>query len=173
MSPLLCYVLFFQGCAKSTFNVSQSRIVGGNVAKRHSIPYQVLILIAGQSMCGGTILNRKFVLTARHCVDSIDEFNTPPTDVSVFAGLHDVCGQTSNDSNVQKRRVKRVVVILSGEFSFVKTSFENDIALVELSEPLKFDQTVQPACLPNSDVVSGQLTWVSGWGRLKAGKSFH
>ena len=46
---------------------------------------------------------------------------------------------------------------------------ENDFALIELSEPFNFDRTVQPACLPQSDVLPGQITWTSGWGRLTSG----
>jgi len=46
---------------------------------------------------------------------------------------------------------------------------ENDFALIELSEPFKFDRTVQPACLPQTDVLPGQMAWTSGWGRLTSG----
>ncbi len=49
---------------------------------------------------------------------------------------------------------------------------ENDFALIELSEPFVFDRTVQPACLPQLDVLPGQVTWTSGWGRLTSGMKY-
>lgn len=40
-----------------------------------------------------------------------------------------------------------------------------DIALVELSNPIIFDDDVQPACLPeSSDNFGSETCWLTGWG---------
>ena len=44
-----------------------SRIVGGEDALFGEFPWQVLIKIASHQ-CGGSIINRRFVVTAAHCV---------------------------------------------------------------------------------------------------------
>jgi len=45
----------------------------------------------------------------------------------------------------------------------------NDIAIVKLSRPIKFSNTIQPACLPakNEGPADGKNGIVAGWGALK------
>ena len=56
----------------------------------------------------------------------------------------------SYPDSIQKVGVSRIVVITDGPFSYNGESLNNDIALIELSQPLSFDASVQPACLPTS-----------------------
>lgn len=45
----------------------------------------------------------------------------------------------------------------------------NDIAVVKLAQPIKFSQTIQPACLPagrNDVIADGKYGLVAGWGAL-------
>ena len=45
-------------------------IVGGSAAKKGEIPWQVLIEnMNNAEICGGVIINEKFVLTAAHCTE--------------------------------------------------------------------------------------------------------
>ena len=47
---------------------SQQRIVGG-VEAESNIPWQVLIFINNEFMCGGTILDQMTILSAAHCFE--------------------------------------------------------------------------------------------------------
>ena len=68
-------------------------IINGTEAIQNSIPHQVaLVNTTDHVKCGGTILNKKFVLTAAHCFDTNDTFQ-------VIAGEHDLL----NDSDNAKR----------------------------------------------------------------------
>ncbi|OXB54712.1 hypothetical protein ASZ78_006751 [Callipepla squamata] len=63
---------------------SHLRIIGGREAKPHSRPYMVSVQSKGVHVCGGALLNPRWVLTAAHCVP-------PSADVSrmtVVVGLH-------------------------------------------------------------------------------------
>jgi secreted trypsin-like serine protease len=46
------------------------RIIGGQEATPHSIPYQAFLEIYSESQmwyCGGTLVSQNYVLTAGHC----------------------------------------------------------------------------------------------------------
>ena len=67
----------------------------------------------------------------------------------------------------QNRKVAKIV--WNGEYPWDKKRSKNDIAILKLSEPLQFNENVQPACLPNSDGLmdlqySNQKCVTSGWG---------
>lgn len=46
-------------------------------------------------------------------------------------------------------------------------TFNNDIAILEMDEPVEFDAKIQPICLPSTGVddYSGKLAVIAGWGR--------
>ncbi len=62
------------------------RIVGGSEAFPHEFPWIVLIRTSGTppKSCGGSILSRKWVVTAAHCVTSSE----PISSYTVTAGIH-------------------------------------------------------------------------------------
>lgn len=73
--------------------------------------------------------------------------------------------------NVQRRAVKRII----SHPDYNQMTFDYDIALLELSEPLEFSNTIQPICLPSSSHVfpAGMSCWVTGWGALREGGIMH
>uniref|UniRef100_A0A7M4FUQ7 Peptidase S1 domain-containing protein n=1 Tax=Crocodylus porosus TaxID=8502 RepID=A0A7M4FUQ7_CROPO len=50
--------------------------------------------------------------------------------------------------------------------NFNKTTMESDIALLQLTEPLKFNHYVRPVCLPEEEeeVQPSQVCTITGWG---------
>ena len=61
------------------------KIVGGYQAEDGEVPWQVLLEnMNNQEICGGSIINLKFILTAAHCMENfkkIDPKRTFPKNV--------------------------------------------------------------------------------------------
>ena len=53
-------------------------------------------------------------------------------------------------------------------------TFENDIAILELEEPIERQPHVVPICMPtdDKDEFLGRMGIVTGWGRLEYGELF-
>lgn len=58
----ICFLLVI--CAEI-----KDRIIGGENARPGQFPYQVSLQCGNRHICGGSILNEKYILTAAHCVD--------------------------------------------------------------------------------------------------------
>jgi len=144
------------GCAPVS---SSNRIVGGKeVNPKGKLPYQVLFQgcagMRGCSICGGTIVNKRFVLTAAHC------YNSMFTTMHVILGEHNVCDGVNEGGKLIK--VKKMTL----HPDYNSRTIDNDIAVLELAEDLTFTKKIKPACLPSSETkdYSGSASTVSGWG---------
>merc|ERR1712172_380867 len=144
------------GCAPVS---STNRIVGGKeMNPKGKLPYQVMFMPCTSgglcSLCGGTIVNKKFVVTAAHCWDSRD------TDLKVIVGEHSICDGINEGGKVIK------VKTATSHPDYNKQTMDNDIAVLELSEELTFTDKIKPACLPSSSMkdFSGTASTISGWG---------
>jgi trypsin len=129
------------------------RIVGGAPVALGQAPWQVLVSIRNQELCGGSILNATTILTAAHCVDR----GRTPADVRVVAGTVQL-GQGGID-----RRVTGITIHPSWD----RTSYRNDIALVTLESPLPTTADISPIRLPDIDQpwpLAGTPASVFGWG---------
>ena len=65
--------------------------------------------------------------------------------------------------------MKRVVI----HKDYKAPTFENDLAILELEEPIERQPHVVPICMPRDDAGDflGHVGIVSGWGRLEYGGS--
>ncbi|CAF0790987.1 unnamed protein product [Brachionus calyciflorus] len=139
-------------CGVPTYkpNDSEMRIVGGVEAVANSWPWQVF-LTDGATMCGGTLINEQWILTAAHCISG------NPT--KAYLGAHDL-SKTSSSSGIS---VSKII----GHPSYNTDTLKNDIALMKLEKPVTFNDKIQPACLPaNNYAQPGRVAMVTGWGKV-------
>jgi chymotrypsin len=147
---------------------SDNYIVGGLVAKKNEFPWQASIQVyttqlgwfkSKQHICGGSILNDRWIVTAAHCIIP----NIARQDYRIVAGSQYAM---KNEDTTQERQVARIYV--HPKWDAVRV--QNDIALIELAQPLKMNpKSVAPICLPTaSDSTSfdGMTCTASGWGAL-------
>ncbi|XP_030649808.1 transmembrane protease serine 9-like [Chanos chanos] len=135
------------------------RIVGGQDAPPGAWPWQVSLHVFGRHFCGGSLINKDWVLSAAHCFQSITA-----SQVTVFLGRQSQQGSNPNE-------VSRTVpqIISHPDYSSVTSS--NDIALLRLSSSVTFSNYVRPVCLAaaGSTFYNGTDSWVTGWGRTAEG----
>ncbi|KOC66520.1 Serine proteinase stubble [Habropoda laboriosa] len=143
--------------------MKSGRIVGGKAATFGEWPWQVLVREATwlglftKNKCGGVLITDKYVITAAHCQPGF-----LATLVAVF-GEFDLSGELEAKRSMT-RNVRRVVV----NRGYNPTTFESDLALLELESPVQFDVHIVPICMPDDGIdFTGRMATVTGWGRLK------
>ncbi|KAL2078506.1 hypothetical protein ACEWY4_026191 [Coilia grayii] len=148
------FLFFLPDCGDAPLNI---RIVGGEDAPPGNWPWQVS-LHQGRHVCGGTLINNQWVLTAAHCVDGRD-----PLLWSVYLGK-----QTQNTTIPNPNEVRCSVNLTIVHPDFNKEPFSNDIALMKLSEPVNFTSYIRPICLASnmSSFHNATTCWATGWGSV-------
>lgn len=66
---MFCYILHITECGKIATPLQIApRIVGGELTKPHKYPWLALVLYMNIAVCGGSVINNYYILTAAHCV---------------------------------------------------------------------------------------------------------
>ncbi|XP_014616401.1 PREDICTED: serine protease nudel [Polistes canadensis] len=137
-------------------------IIGGRTSAPEAWPYLIAMYKDGNFHCGGVILNEYWILTAAHCLVQAKHY------YEIQAGI---LRRLSFSPMTQNRIAKNIVIHPNYDPNLMK----NDVGLVMLDTPLRFNRWVRPACLPE-EKISGSI-WnqapsvdtmcvVLGWGAL-------
>jgi len=171
-------------CGKRTIITN---IVGGTNAKRGDYPWMVLLGTPSEGFdnkirygCGGTIINKWYILTAAHCLnDGVDDTLIR----EVILGEHTLGTDpdcSDDDKNCSPKVIKRRVSKHIIHEDWNAANVENDIALLRLDQPVPLfnenpdESAVMPVCLPWDDDYlapvpvedfAGLKATVTGWGR--------
>nr|XP_031360473.1 acrosin [Lonchura striata domestica] len=140
-----------------------TRVVGGKSAEAGAWPWLVSIQDTSVSgtghLCGGSLINARWVLTAAHCF--ADSRN-----ISTMRLLIGATQLTEPGPGAEVRLIKRLLV----HKEYGSADQRNDIALLELNEPVQCSSYIQLACVPNATLNVAQLEtcYVAGWGATTA-----
>lgn len=132
-----------------------TRVVGGHNSTRGQFPHQALIFLhypGGRGTCGGTLISSRWVLTAAHCTTNVETFE-------VHLGALYTHNFTEDGRII--RNSSRAIV----HPRYLHFGLFNDIALIDLIEPVDFSETIQPAQLPEERMNYHNLpAIISGFG---------
>ncbi|XP_061071970.1 suppressor of tumorigenicity 14 protein homolog isoform X1 [Conger conger] len=152
-----------QSCNCGVRPYKHNRIVGGEDADIGEWPWQVsLHFRTSGHVCGASIISDTWLLSAAHCFKYAPEYHDAQN-WQTYSGMHD---QYDHD-DVQMRKVKNII----SHPDYNQMTYDYDIAMMELSEPLEFTNTIHPICLPDRThfFPPGMPCWVTGWGTLREG----
>merc|ERR1711962_1307859 len=135
-----------------------TRIVGGNTTEVNEYPWQVALTTrSGVLICGGSLINDRWVLTAAGC-----------TQAGVYqVELGNPHRHSMDDSAAMRFKVKRVVDHPNYNSP---TPLNNDFSLLELTYPVDLEMvspSIRPICLPstsNSSQYENVDAVITGWG---------
>ncbi|XP_039962936.1 uncharacterized protein LOC120776390 isoform X3 [Bactrocera tryoni] len=145
----------------------EERVVNGSIAKRGHHPWQATIRTRGRGgisshWCGAVLISSRHLLTAAHCLAGY-----PKGAYLVRMGDHyaNIAESSEVDSFIENWYVH--------EKFRDGSHMNNDIAVIVLKTPVRFNDYIQPVCLPNKGaaLAENRLCTISGWGSIKSGVS--
>ncbi|KAG7229457.1 hypothetical protein INR49_012856 [Caranx melampygus] len=148
-------------CGRRSF--AADRIVGGVDARPGSWPWQVSLQYDGVHKCGGSIISNRWIVSAAHCFPERHRF------VNRWRVLLGSIYNKPVNANVAE---VKTIVYHSSYLPFVDPNIDDnsrDIAVLALTQPLTFNEYIQPICLPvyGQRLIDGQMGTVTGWGNVE------
>ncbi|NXI74450.1 TMPS5 protease, partial [Anseranas semipalmata] len=142
-------------CSECGLRPGAVRVVGGEDVAPGRWPWQVSVHHGSRHRCGGSVLARRWIVTAAHCVHSHRRLQA--SGWLVVAGV--TRGSVEQEAGVP---VEKIIY----HPLYNDSSLDYDIALMKLQVPLNFSDAIRAVCLPPShrDLFQGTQCWVSGWG---------
>ena len=137
----------------------QNRIINGQDAEANEWPWMASLQALKQHFCGGSVIGRRWIITAAHCLVRKDGSRLKPTSIAVTLGDHDDTEQSETD----KTEVYDVDYYILHE-KYRRRSITNDIAVIKVKKSIDL-RLHTPVCLPrrNANFAYSKATAV-GWG---------
>ncbi|XP_065370510.1 trypsin alpha-4-like [Calliphora vicina] len=130
------------------------RIVGGAPASISAFPWQISLQRSGSHSCGGSVYNNQIIVTAAHCLQSVN--------ISILKVRAGSSFWISGGVLVD-------VAAFKNHEGYKASTMVNDIAVIRLSTPLPLSSTIKPIPLASTTPANGAAASVSGWGTTASG----
>lgn len=121
--------------------IRMPRIIGGDETAPGEFPWTVSVKLNGQPICGGSLIEKSWILTAAHCVVGYN-----PKNLTVRLGAYRI----KDTSETQTIDSPISMFIIHKQYSMPRP-FSNDIALLKMIEPVEYSDFIVPICLPSED----------------------
>ncbi|XP_035791603.1 uncharacterized protein LOC118466427 [Anopheles albimanus] len=137
-----------------------ARVVHGSETVYGFHPWQASLRVKTLHWCGAVLITRYHVLTAAHCL-----VGYPKSTYRVRIGDYHTAAYDKAELDIFIENTYIHEQFREGHH------MSNDIAIVVLKTPVRFNEYVQPICLPaqNAPYEAGRNCTISGWGATEAG----
>ncbi|XP_049634358.1 transmembrane protease serine 13 [Suncus etruscus] len=144
-------------CSHCGLRALQGRIVGGALSPENKWPWQVSLHYGSTHICGGTIIDTQWVLTAAHCFFVTKE--------KILEGWKVYAGTNNLHQLPEASSVSQIII----NSNYTDEQDDYDIALLRLSKPLVLSAHTHPACLPmhGQTFSNNETCWITGFGKTK------
>ncbi|RKP35808.1 trypsin-like cysteine/serine peptidase domain-containing protein, partial [Dimargaris cristalligena] len=127
-------------------------IINGAQTEHGQFPSTGFIHINSKFACGASIISDRWLISAAHCLPAYSIRSTAELQI----GVGTVYNTTKFMLDVEKVIVHK---------SFNNSNFKNDIALIQLTEPLTFNDTVKSITIDATPIAEGESLTAEGWGK--------
>nr|XP_041632819.1 serine protease grass-like [Drosophila kikkawai] len=137
-----------EDCALIKSSDAEARESYRHRAEPGTTPWMAVVSNQHGFLCGGTLITKKFVLTAAHCIDGQDQ----------------LC------RGVEIYKVTRASVHLD----YNPSQGTNDIGLLELESEVQYKNHIQPICVVTDDAINVNninVFTAFGWGQTQTGRA--
>ena len=112
-------------------------------------------------ICGGSVINKNFVLSAAHCFESFQQ-----SDMKCVFGTSDLSYSTPERQEIEIEEIIKHPKYKKG------TSYY-DMALIKLTQDLEFSDSISPICIPelatqDANHRAHDATTLTGWGATES-----
>lgn len=119
--------------------------------------------------CSGSLINRRYVLTAAQCLNNnltgvrLGDYNVTSDKDCILDRYGTECSDPVQDFEIEEENMHP---------GYIPATSANDIALLRLEKDVIYSDYIRPICLPTSTVVKlkeGAQLSTSGWGKVSEG----
>ncbi|XP_033125024.1 uncharacterized protein LOC117123275 [Anneissia japonica] len=154
-------------CGKVTAPLNpETFIVGGQAAQDGEWPWQAALFRAGRRICGASLIDPQWILTAAHCIDVV----TVPSMFQFLMGTNSLRKQDYESSD-RTQFINVTEVFVHPNYRPYRS--DHDIALLKLENSFSITEYVRTVCIPTSTKTfkDDTLCTVTGWGTTEVGGS--
>lgn len=164
-------------CGMQKYSSAGNRISGGTKIAPNEYPW--IVRIDGKSLCTGSLISDRHILTAFHCM--ANNGDSEPFDHSdgtrrAYIGATYVSHYTdplTGHKETDAVYVKKLTKMKYPPYPVLdrENPESHDLGVYELTKPIKFTNNVYPICLPEigGGPYVGEKATSSGWGRYLPG----